>query len=116
MRPRSPADVTATPFRLSGYSKRWLVLLFGVGRDVDRRSLEILAQSGGMHLYMVDDMSAFGAALNQLETQIRVGVRTDCLARDGWAVAVQRPFATMSVTPYDYVFLIDRSGSMQDAG
>ena len=102
--------------RLSSYSKPWIVLLFGVGRDVDRHSLGLLAQAGEMRLQMVDDMATFGAALNQLGTQIRVGMRTDCLAQDGWAVAVQRPFATMSVTPYDYVFLIDRSGSMQDAG
>jgi len=101
---------------MSTYSKRWITLLFGVGHDVDRDSLHHLARTGDMQLNMVDDMTAFAAALNELGTRIRVGVRTDCVAQDGWALAVQRPFAEMSVTPYDYVFLIDRSGSMQDAG
>lgn len=101
---------------LAGYSKPWVTLLFGVGKDVNKESLAELALAGEMVLHMVDDMTAFASALAELGTQIRVGVRTDCVAQGRWAVAVQRPFAAMSVTPYDYVFLIDRSGSMQDAG
>jgi len=92
-------------------------ILIGVGsdREIDRVALNRLASAGQMQLTTVDNMSRLGAFLYQLGTQLREGTITRVVQAGNYAIAARQRVAQVSVIPYDYAILMDRSGSMKDS-
>ena len=95
-----------------------LTVLIGVGsdREIDRLALKKLADHGGMTLVTVDDMGKLGEVLAALGTQISAGVQVETIRGRGFEIRKATPTANVSIIPYDYVLLMDASGSMKNAG
>lgn len=91
--------------------------LIGVGsdREIDRGALNSLASAGQMQLITVDNMSRLGEILSHLGTQLTSGTITRVVQAGNYAIAAQQRVAQLSVIPYDYAILMDRSGSMTDS-
>ncbi|MGV2333045.1 MAG UNVERIFIED_CONTAM: hypothetical protein LVR18_02605 [Planctomycetaceae bacterium] len=95
-----------------------LSILIGVGssHDIDEAALQTLAHTGGMQLVTVDNMAKLGGILAGLGTQLQHGT-VDRLITDGRTAVIARDrFARLTVIPYDYAILMDRSGSMAEEG
>jgi len=114
-----PAQAGETYRRLIEASRNpVLSILIGVGssHDIDEAALQTLAHTGGMQLVTVDNMAKLGGILAGLGTQLRHGT-FDRLITDGRTAVIARDrFARLTVIPYDYAILMDRSGSMADEG
>ena len=93
---------------------QYLTVLIGVGADdeIDAVALARLADAGGMSLVTVDNMAKLGDVLAALGTQLTTGVVTEVVKIGRYAIADQRHVAQVSVVPFDYVILMDRSGRM----
>lgn len=91
--------------------------LIGVGSDkeIDRVALNRLASAGQMQLIAVDNMSRLSEVLTKLGTQLTQGTITRVVQAGNYAIAARQRVAQLSVIPYDYAILMDRSGSMKDS-
>lgn len=124
-------DISSTRFKsnpaLAGETYRRLIeasrnpvlsILIGVGssKDIDEAALRTLAHTGGMQLVTVGNMAQVSEILATLGTQLQHGT-VDRLITDGrTAVVARERFARLTVIPYDYAILLDRSGSMAEDG
>jgi len=89
--------------------------LIAVGSDgeLDIPALQALASSGGMHLLRANHMSELAQMLLVLTTKIRTEIQIEEARAGNVTVRRVTPQASVSVTPFMYALVIDRSGSMR---
>ena len=117
--PNDPVTAGATyRYLMSRGRSRHLTVLIGVGsnREIDHTALTRLADHGGMQLVTVDNMGKLGDVLASIGTQLVSGVVTDVFDFGPIAAVRQRTETRLKVIPFDYVILMDRSGSMANRG
>jgi Mg-chelatase subunit ChlD len=93
-----------------------LTVLLGVGPDgeVDRAALSAVGAAAGAAVLALDTFAHLGDALLRLATQVSAGVRIDRTIGPGFWGERVTPELSVRQVPFDYVLLIDRSGSMGD--
>ncbi len=93
-----------------------LSVLIGVGSndEIDHTALQGLARSGDMRLVTVENMNQLGNILANLGTQIQRGTVDRLITNGREAVLTRHHVDRVTVIPYDYAILMDRSGSMAE--
>ena len=90
--------------------------LIGCGQDIDRHALTLIGEAGGFPAVLLDQFSELKSVLSSLAVKVTRTLQQTTVRGPDFALTSTRPTLLLESRPLRYALLLDRSGSMVEAG